>query len=321
MVLRQRRSFCILFLFLLLHFPTFTWSQRQDTIRGASPELSDYYVAYGNYIARPWLLLPADFLPLARKSPPMQREPASVSSGTFAPAPTFAITQGIYQPFIESVTPYVQAGATFKLRDNEYRDLDGPWLKAGLNYIGDVTLFGGGTFLSTVRKHQGVALVGQQPVSRDSMQLRGIEYSYNQQYLNAEATFYYQVNRRGILSLFGGVGTMAGVSFAGRGEIMYRTITIVTDSIMLSNGTTAAYYQERSETREIDNVNIGTGGSFGIFLDIGVNLRLGDHYRLFKHLYAFGEFKPVFKLDLIPKYGTNTAIVNIWNAGIRYQFD
>jgi hypothetical protein len=314
-------SFCryvLLWLFgLLLSEAGFAQS---DTTYDDYVKFYDLYVGGGNPSVRPWFTTTAQFRKLAPKSQLMQLPIAFTESGTITASPSQTVTQDQYQPFDNYSIVYVQAGATFKLRDNEMRDLDGPWLKVGACVLGDGVAFGGGVFQTTSRWTDTVAIVGTQPVSRDSFTLRRLDYSYRHHSVNAEATFYFQVNRRGIVSAFGGAGLMLGLNFGGIARLRYQETKIVTDHILLANGVSTEYSTYRTDDISFESIQIKPGPGAALFLDMGLNLRLGQHSPLFRKLFLYGEYKPAFRADLVPKYGFFTSVINLWNVGVRYQF-
>jgi hypothetical protein len=295
-------------------------AQTADTLPGRTFRPYDVYAAAGKFSRLPWLTSQEHFSKLAGKSSLIGLRLLDTGIVYLTSAPSNSITQGLYSPRPSVSHVYLQAGLTVKLRDNEDLDIDGPWLKMGISYFGNSAVMSGAVFKTTRRNTDSLYFLGGQAVHRDSVWLRALEYHYRHQSLNLEGTFYYQVNHKGIISLFGGAGLMAGINYGGDARVRYSEELAVYDTIDVAGGRSVLYEKTLEKTGTEERFNIGTSISAGVALSIGMNLRLANNYPFFRNLHAFAEYKPMFRIDVLPRLPVQSVVMSAYCAGLRYEF-
>jgi hypothetical protein len=290
----------------------------QDTLKQSKGTLVDVYIAYGSF-AQPWNSTRAsEFVALTSGSQLMQgsimNEPVKLYYGPSAPEYLFRHGSKGRVPF------YLQAGFTIKLTDNEEKDFDGPWLKLGLNHFGDCEILAGDAYLASELQFQAPYKVGMYNVQRDSVHIQTLSYSFVSNSTAAEATFLYKVNEKGIFSLFGGAGVWLGARYGGEAKVTSWEYTQVTDSLIYSNSFKGPYSSGFTAVKKTEKFKVGPGVALGVFLDMGVDLKLGAHYPFFRNLHLYGEIKPMFRSDLVSRVGFDNKIYYLTDLGLRYAF-
>lgn len=299
--------------FLLIVCIPFWSTAQQDTLRDRT-KITDFYVSLGNTSFPVFAISPENFKEIVPKSRLLSGSFMTVDFNNYN-----SDTAGGFTHEVNNTAPYLQAGVTLRLRNREYKNA-GPWLKLGLNYFSNASLLSTGIFISDVSRDDTAFYTGTgAPMGRQIIARNELTYVYSCQSINFEGTLIYKLNPEGIFSLFGGPGAMLGTSFGGKAELTSRTQLKTTEYPSTSGPGGPGSTGSTSNTMSLESFDLGPNLSFGIFVNVGVNLRLGNKYPVIKNTHAFAEVKPMFRMYGVKGVGMQNTILLIGNVGLRYE--
>ncbi|MES2679811.1 MAG: hypothetical protein V4635_08005 [Bacteroidota bacterium] len=305
----------VLFRLFLLNFyfvPLFIFSQA-DTTKDKT-ELVDIYLSVGRSDFPVFLMSQGDFKQIVPKS--------LILSGDIMKADFNDFNNDTAGGFnVANVTNaiYAQGGITLRLKNKEFKKA-GPWLKLGLNYFASSAFLNTGVFNSKSTNDDSLYFVNAIPVSRNTENRHSVVYGYSCQSLNFESTLIYKVNPTGIFCLFGGPGAILGANFDGKAKLI-STREIFINDYLFSSGKTLykSDYQKIEEIKE--EFNFRPNLCFGLFINIGLDLRLARNYDVIKNIHLFAEAKPMFRAYGVKGAGFQSSVILVVNAGLRYEFE
>lgn len=300
-------------LFFLLSCLPFIGMAQQDSLKDRT-KLSDFYIAFGNSSFPVFTMSQESFKDIVPKS--------QLLTGSIM-APDYndynSASGGGFTHKANNTASYLQAGITLRLRNNEFRNA-GPWLKLGFNYFSTTSLISTGVFaVNTIRDDTAFYSPTNQPMGRQVVTRDELTYIYRCESINFEGTLIYKLNPEGIFSLFGGPGAMLGANFGGKAELnsYMQTVTTEYPSAVLPGGPGST--SQRIDRRSKESFDLGPNLSFGLFVNIGVDLRLGNKYQVIKNTHAFAEVKPMFRMYGVKGVGMQNSILIVGNVGLRYE--
>ncbi len=214
---------------------------------------------------------------------------------------------------------YVQAGITLRLKNKEFKKA-GPWLKLGLSYFSSSTFLKTGVFRSTSTNQDSLYSLGLVPVNRTTVSKHSVTYEYSCQSLNSEATLIYKLNPEGVFSLYGGPGAMLGLNFGGNATIVSTKETFTSD-YLFGPGKTLYKSEHQTNDKVKESFSFRPNLCFGLFINIGVDLRLGNSYEFIRNTHVFAEVKPMFRGYGVKNAGVQGSVILVFNAGLRYEFN
>lgn len=299
---------------LLVCFPLFYLSQ-QDTIKADRTQVTDFYFAAGRANFPVFNMSPEKFKEVVPKSQLLSGDLMTVDYNNY-----YSDTAGGFENTVKNLSSYVQAGLTLRLRNREFKNA-GPWLKLGLSYFSSSTILSSGIFRSKESRQDSLYFVTGTPVNRVTQERRELTYIYSCQSINFEGTLIYKLNPEGIFSLFGGPGVFLGMNYGGKAELEGATINTVSDYKANSFGHDGELI---SRTSTVSNAKTevfdkGPNLSAGLFVNVGVDLRLGNRFEVIKNIHAFVEAKPMFRMYGVKGAGMQNSILLVGNLGLRYE--
>lgn len=298
---------------LLLCLPLFSLSQ-QDTIKADRTQVTDFYFAAGRANFPVFNMSQEKFKEIVPKSQLLSGDLMTVDYNNYND------TAGGFDNPVENVSSYVQAGLTLRLRNREFKNA-GPWLKLGLNYFSSSTILSSGIFRSTESREDSLYYISGRPVNRVTTDRRELTYVYSCQSINFEGTLIYKLNPEGIFSLFGGPGAFLGMNYGGKAELQTLNRNTVTDYKANSFGNDGEILNRTSTTSgdKTETFEKGPNLSGGLFVNVGVDLRLGNRFEVIKNIHAFVEAKPMFRMYGVKGAGMQNSVLLVGNVGLRYE--
>lgn len=296
---------------LFFFLPFFIFSQT-DTLKEKTT-LFDFYFSGGTVAYPAFSISQNDFKKVIPSSQILSGDIMKANFNNFAndSAGGYAVTGA-------NKSLYFQAGITLKLKNKEFRGA-GPWLKVGMNYFSSSTILNTGVFRSKTVNNDSAYFVGSSPVNQRIVDRQSVTYAYSCQSINLEGTLVYRLNPNGIFSLFGGPGAFLGLNFDGKAKLVSTedktTKDYFTESVsgkVLSNTTT-----KTSATKE--EFSISPNMAFGLFVNVGIDLRLGTNYDYIKNTHLFAEIKPMFRAYGVKNAALQSGVILVANIGLRYQ--
>jgi len=215
---------------------------------------------------------------------------------------------------------YAQAGVTVRLKNKDFKKA-GPWLKLGMNFFSSSSFLNTGIFRRSRSQADSLYIVGALPVNRAVSNTKSVTYEYSSKSLNFEATLVYKLNQEGVFSLFGGPGTFVGTNFDGKATLISTTEKTTKDYLTTSATEQILYKQDTQKSVIEENFSTKPNLAFGLFVNIGVDLRLGHKYDYIKNTHFFVEIKPMFRAYAISGGGLQGSTMLVSNVGLRYQFE
>ncbi len=296
-------------------------AQSSDTLHGTGKKIRDIYASVG-YLRPPvWIADVSSFQGMAPGSALLKGDLMQVEKENYASGPVYSAAEGLFVNPVFNRNFCFQGGITFKIKDNEARDFEGPWLRLGFSHFNNSYLLAGGNYRSRDNRTDTFYMVNNQPVSRDSGVYRNVEARYRRQATYVEGNFLYKVNASGIVSAYGGGGILLGLQHSGRLDVRAGTYQQVWDSITVSGTQKVLYQRQNTVSHTSESFDIKPGLSFGAFLNVGVDLRLGEKYNFFRHLHFNAELKPLFRTESVKNQGWQSSVVWIGLAGFRYDLE
>lgn len=307
----MKRAF--LFSLTLLSLP-FISSAQHDTIRADRAQITDFYIAIGQSNYPVFNMAQSNFKEIVPKSQLLSGDLMNVDYNNYND------TAGGFSNTVNNQATYLQAGVTLRLRNREFRNA-GPWIKLGLSYFSRSTILSSGVFRSTQSRNDSAYYLGSTPVNQVTEQRKELTYVYSCESINFEGTLIYKLNPEGIFSLYGGPGAILGLNYGGKAELTATTKSIVTDYIANSFGHDGAMYRQGlvagQEVRE--SFDKGPNFSAGLFINVGLDVRLGHRFDVIKNMHAFFEAKPMFRMYGVKGAGMQSGVLLVGNVGLRYE--
>lgn len=311
--------FTAVYLLLISSFNSFSQS---DSI--AQPktkaELLDLYISAGPSTFPVFSISQKDFKKIVPNSKLMSGDLMDVDYNNFNKFPYSDSSEGGNYSSVPATGMSAQAGITLKLNDQEIKNVDGPWLKLGINYFSFFHLLNSGVYKTRTRHYDTMYFSGLNVVERDSINSRKLTYKYGCKSVNLEATLLYKFNDKGIFSIFGGPGIMLGTNFNGFAEINSTQFRSATDYLVLSPTDRVFYNGAIIEDEKKEEFKFGPNFSFGVFIVCGVDLRLGNTVPVVKRTHLFAEFKPMFRGNGVKGGGFQQSVLYVADCGLRYEF-
>jgi len=306
---------CLLFISLIGH-------SQNDSIKKEKPkaELLDFYFSAGPSKFPVFSITQKEFKRIVPNSKLMSGDLMDVDINDYNDFPFYETSEGGYYESVPAVGLYAQAGVTLKLKDQDYKNVDGPWLKVGLNYFSTFTLLNSGVYKTTKTKYDTMYMAGTIPVQRDSVNFRGLAYEYSCKSINLETTLLYKFNDKGIFSVFGGPGAMIGSDFSGLAKVTTTQYLSASDYFILSSVDKSYYKSEAREIKQKEEFKYGPNFSFGLFIVCGIDLRLGNSFSVIKNTHLFAEIKPMFRANGVRGGGMQQSVLYSGAVGFRYEF-
>ncbi len=302
---------------LFISFHLFSQGDSTQKIK-TKAELLDIYISAGQSNFPVFSITQKDFKKIVPDSKLMTGELMEVDNNNYHNYPYNDSSEGGHYSSVPGTGFSAQGGITLKLTDNEIKNVDGPWLKLGINYFSYFHLLNSGVYKTGTRHYDTMYFAGTNVVERDSVNSRRIEYKYGCQSINLEATLLYKFNDKGIFSIFGGPGIMLGSNYNSKAEItatQYRSATdylVLPTQSVLYNGTVV----EESKKEEF---KFGPNFSFGVFIVGGIDLRLGNKIPGIKQTHLFAEAKPMFRGNGVKGGGFQQSVLVVVDFGLRYE--
>ncbi len=317
---RTNRTF--IFIAVCLLFISFNgFSQSDSTLKPKTKaELLDLYISGGPSTFPVFSISQKDFKKIVPNSKLMSGELMNVDNNNFNRYPLSDSSQGGNYSLVPASNISVQAGVTLKLSDQNIKNVDGPWLKLGINYFSFFHLLSSGVYKTRTRHYDTMYFSGPNLVERDSVNSKKLTYRYGCQSINLEATLLYKFNDKGIFSVFGGPGIMLGSNFGGFAEVNATQYRSATDYLVLSPTNKVFYNGAIIEDEQKEEFKFGPNVSFGVFIVCGVDLRLGNKVPVVKRTHLFAEIKPMFRGNGVKGGGFQQSVLYVADFGLRYEF-
>lgn len=298
---------------MMLFLAPFLSLAQQDSIKADRTQITDFYVSGGRTNFPVFNIAPENFKEIVPKSKLLAGNMLTVDYNN-----NYSDTAGGFDNPAENTSWYIQTGITLRLRNKEFKNA-GPWIKLGLNYFSSSTFLSTGIFRQNTASDDSSYFIGTEPVTRVTTDRRELAYKYSCESINFEGTLIYKLNPEGIFSLFGGPGAMLGMNFNGRAELVETDKFTTTDRRGSSSGTILSS-KELTTQKTKETFDLGPNMSFGIFVNVGVDLHLGDKFEVIKNMHAFLEAKPMFRMYGVKGNGMQNSILLVANTGLRYEF-
>lgn len=297
---------------LLLACLPFIGFAQQDSLKDRT-KVTDFYISYGSSSFPVFTMSQENFKDIVPKSQLLSSNMMAIDFNNYNSA-----TGGGFTNKVDARAPYLQAGITLRLRNREFRNA-GPWLKLGMNYFSTTSLISTGIFtVNTDRDDTAFYSTSNLPMGRQTVTRNELTYVYTCESINFEGTLIYKLNPEGIFSLFGGPGAMLGANFGGKAVLNSRTQSTTTEYPSLAGPAGGSITGQTNSTGK-ETFDFGPNLSFGIFVNIGVDLRLGNKYEVIKNTHAFAELKPMFRIYGVKGVGLQNSILLVGNVGLRYE--
>ncbi|MBA3683450.1 MAG: hypothetical protein H0W73_20135 [Bacteroidetes bacterium] len=282
-------------------------------------ELLDLYISVGQSHFPVFSITQKDFKKITPDSKLMSGDLMEVDNNNYHKYPYNDSSSGGNYPSVPAIGMCAQAGITLKLSDQEMKNVDGPWLKLGVNYFSQFYLLNSGVYKTDTRHYDTMYFSGATPVERDSVNSRKLTYKYGCKSINLEATLLYKFNDKGIFSIFGGPGIMLGANYNGTAEITSTQYRSATDYLALSPTQNVFYNGTVIEDSKTEKFKFGPNVSFGVFIVCGIDLRLGNTVAVVKRTHLFVEGKPMFRGNGVKGGGFQQSVLFVADAGLRYE--
>lgn len=311
-----------IFITLYLVFSSFHSFSQNDSIQKlkTKAELLDLYISAGPSVFPVFSITQKEFKKIVPDSKLMSGELMEVDNNNYHNYPYNDSSEGGHYSSVPGMVMSAQGGITLKLTDNEIKNVDGPWLKLGVNYFSYFHLLNSGVYKTGTRHYDTMYFAGTNVVERDSINSRRIEYKYGCQSANLEATLLYKFNDKGIFSIFGGPGIMLGANFGASAQINTTQFRSATDVIVLSPTNKLFYNGAIQEDKKSEEFKFGPNFSFGVFIVCGIDMRLGNTVPIVKRTHLFAEFKPMFRGNGVKGGGFQQSVLYVADFGLRYEF-
>lgn len=295
---------------------------QNDTLKKekAKAELLDLYFSAGPSKFPVFSITQKDFKKIVPDSKLMNGDLMEVDNNDYNDFPFYTTSEGGHYESVSAIGLYAAAGVTLKLKSEENKNIDGPWLKLGMNYFSTFTLLNSGVYKTTTKKYDTMYMAGSIPVQRDSVNFRGLAYDYSCKSINFEATLLYKFNDKGIFSVFGGPGAMIGSDFNGLARVTTTQFLSASDYFILSPVDRTYYKSDFKEVKQKEEFKYGPNFSFGLFIVCGIDLRLGNSFAVIKHTHLFAEVKPMFRGNGVRGGGIQQSVLYSGAVGFRYEF-
>jgi hypothetical protein len=305
----------IVFRLLLLNIyfvPVFIFSQ-SDTTKDKT-ELVDIYLSAGRSDFPVFLMSQSDFKKIVPKSLILSGDILKADFNDF----NNDTAGGFKVPNVTSAI-YALGGVTLRLKNKEFKKA-GPWLKLGLNYFASSAFLSTGVFKSKSTTNDSLYFINAIPVSRNTENRHSVIYEYSCQSINFESALIYKVNPTGIFCLYGGPGLLLGASFDGKAKLISSREIFIKDYLFSSGNTLyKSDYQKIEEIKE--EFKFRPNMCFGLFINIGLDLRLAKNYEVIKNIHLFAEAKPMFRAYAVKNAGFQSSVILVANTGLRYEFE
>lgn len=308
----SKASFYGLF-FLVLGLPFVSLSQ-QDTLKEEKTQITDIYISAGNSSFPVFTMSQENFKDIVPKSTILTGDIMKVNFDNFS-----GDTAGGFKTPLSNNALYLQAGITLRLRNKEFKNA-GPWIKLGLNYFSKSTFLSTGVYKQQTLSNDSAYFVSSIPVTRNVTDRRSVTYEYSCESFNFEGTLIYKLNPTGIFSLFGGPGAMLGMNFNGKAILTESSEKTTVENIMVPGGKEVVYNNSFQRSGSNETFDISPNMSFGLFVNVGIDLRLGNTFDVVRNAHAFVEAKPMFRTYGVKGAGMQSSVLLIINGGLRYEF-
>ena len=158
------------------------------------------------------------------------------------------------------------------------------------------------------------------PVTRSVTDRRSVTYEYSCESFNMDGTLIYKLNPGGIFSLFGGPGVMLGANFNGKAVLTQSDEKRTVETLTVPGGKEVIYDNSLQQSGSNESFDVSPNMSFGLFVNVGIDLRLGNTFDIIRNTHAFVEAKPMFRTYGVMGAGMQSSVLLIVNGGLRYEF-
>ena len=109
------------------------------------------------------------------------------------------------------------------------------------------------------------------------------------------------------------------LNYNGKSTVTSTHYQSATDYLILSPTDKVFYRSEYGQKDVKEEFNASPNFSFGLFIDLGIDLRLGNTFAIIKKTHFFAEVKPMFRGNAVKGGGLQQSVVYAGNVGLRYE--
>lgn len=194
-----------------------------------------------------------------------------------------------------------------------------PTLRVGINYSSGPGMFG---TLHHTERYPYDTLVSPstgQLLFLDSISRRDLLMAYHSEQLRLDISLLFQTHAPDRISMFAGLGLMAGFSLNALTTINYNERSAVEGYVYGSMS--RELYAFPYSIQQYEYVTNQTNSTITIYVPLGLEYRLSDRSVLWRRILLFYEARPMYSITSIPELGRYNQTGIQHGIGVRVKWD